>query len=202
MTRSAPPAPAILYLHGFISSPRSAKARLLADYLGAHHPDWRCRIPALPEEPAGAFAAAEAALREELGAGAAPIGLVGSSMGGFYATVLAGRYGLRAVVVNPAVRPERHLREHLGEHVNPYSGRRFTLDESHVAELEALAPAPPAGPDIWLLAQTGDEVLDYRDAVTFYAGCRQTVEPGGDHAFRGFERYLPDIIKFLQCAAE
>lgn len=196
------PDTSILYLHGFISSPQSAKARSLSAYLGAHQPRWHCVIPALPEEPGRAFALAEAALQREREAGHNVLGVVGSSMGGFHATVLAERYGLRAVVINPAVRPHRHLARYLGEHDNPYTGRRFTIDQRHIAELEALEPPPPADPNIWLLAQRGDEVLDCRDAVSFYAGCRQTVEEGGDHAFQGFDRYLPAIIKFLQCGAE
>lgn len=198
---SASPAPCVLYLHGFISSPQSAKARAVVACAQALRPPLRVRVPALPEEPGRALAAAEVALQEELAAGAAPLGLIGSSMGGFYATVLAQRYGLRAVLVNPAVNPQRYVRNHLGEHVNPYSGRRFRLDHSHVAELEALAPAAIAAPErLWLLAQTGDAVLDYRAAVDFYAGCRQTVESGGDHHFQGFERHLPAILNFLQCA--
>jgi uncharacterized protein len=192
----------ILYLHGFLSSPQSVKARLLGDYLAAQQTPLHYAVPALPEEPGRALAAASAALAVERDAGRA-VGLVGSSMGGFYATVLAQRHGLRAVLVNPSVLPHRYLHRYLGEMVNPYSGRRFTLDQRHVAELEAMAPGGIDHPDrLWLLAQSGDEVLDYRDAVNFYAGCRQTVEAGGDHMFQGFDRYLPDIIKFLQCAPE
>jgi len=196
------PTPTLLYLHGFISSPQSAKARLVADYIATNFPAWRCRIPALPEQPGRALAAAEAALLEARAAGGEPLGLIGSSMGGFYATLLAVRHGLRAVLINPAVRPHRLLSHYLGEHDNPYTGRRFTLDERDVAELAALSTAPPASANLWLLAQRGDEVLDCEDAINFYAGCRQTVEPGGNHAFQGFARYLPDIVKFLQCRPE
>ncbi len=195
--------PSLIYLHGFLSGPGTVKAQALGDYLRAQNMAVTYRVPALPEEPDRALAAAETVLREELAAGPAPIGLIGSSMGGFYATILAERYGLRAVLINPAVQPHRHIHQYLGEIVNPYSGRRFTLDQSHVNALAAMQPAVPAHPErLWLLAQTGDEVLDYREAVAFYAGCRQTVEPGGDHRFQGFERYLPDLIKFLQCAPE
>lgn len=191
-------APAIIYLHGFLSSPLSAKARLLAAYLAAQTRPLHYCVPALPEEPARALAAAEAALLEQRAAGAAPIGLIGSSMGGFYATVLALRYGLRAVLINPSVLPQRRIEQLFGEHENPYSGRRFALDASHAAELAAMAPPQIAQCDkFWLLAQCGDEVLDYREAVQFYAGCKQTVEPGGDHQFQGFERFLPEVVDFL-----
>jgi predicted esterase YcpF (UPF0227 family) len=46
----------------------------------------------------------------------------------------------------------------------------------------------------WLLAETGDEVLDYRDAVAFYAGARQDVRPGGDHSLQGFGGFMPAIV--------
>jgi uncharacterized protein len=194
---------ALIYLHGFLSGPGTVKAQQLGSYLREHAIPVSLRIPALPEEPARAFAAAETALAQARAEGHTSIGLVGSSMGGFYATILAMREGLRAVLINPAVQPHRHIHQYLGEIVNPYSGRRFTLDHTDVDALAAMAPAALEFPErLWLLAQTGDEVLDYREAVAFYAGCKQTVEPGGDHRFQGFERYLPDLVKFLQCAPE
>jgi predicted esterase YcpF (UPF0227 family) len=190
--------PAIVYLHGFLSSPQSAKARQLGDFLRTHKPAVDYVVPALPEEPGRGLAAAEQAILALRDAGVQPIGLVGSSMGGFYATVLAQRHGLRAVLVNPSVAPQRRIRMFYGEHVNPYSDRRFTLDANHAAELAAMAPATLDRPgDFWLLAQAGDEVLDYSEAERFYAGCRQTIEPGGDHQFQGFERHLPALFDFL-----
>lgn len=189
---------AIVYLHGFLSSPQSAKARLTGDFLRGRNPDVDYVVPALPEEPARALAAAEQSVLELQRAGAQSIGLIGSSMGGFYATVLALRHGLRAVVVNPSVAPQYRIRWFFGPQVNPYSGRHFTLDDSHAAELASMAPAAiDRVDDFWLLAQRGDEVLDYREAERFYAGCRQTIEPGGDHQFQGFERHLPAVLEFL-----
>lgn len=196
-------APVIIYLHGFLSSPQSAKARATAAYLRERERMSGSRVfyqvPALPEEPELALAAAEHAVTAQRAARAPSIGLIGSSMGGFYATVLAQRHGLRAVLVNPSVAPQRSIRRYLGQSiVNPYSGREFALDERHAAELAQMAPSAPTNPDdFWLLAQRGDEVLDYREAELFYAGCRQTIEPGGDHQFQGFERHLPAIVDFL-----
>lgn len=192
--------PAIVYLHGFLSSPQSHKAQLLGDFLRSTHSSVDYLVPALPEEPALALAAAEQAVLELCRTGAQPVGLVGSSMGGFYATVLALRHGLRTVLVNPSVAPQHRIRWFFGPQVNPYSGRHFVLDASHAAELAAMAPAaidPDRRDDFWLLAQCGDEVIDYREAERFYAGCRQTIEPGGDHQFQGFERHLPALLEFL-----
>ncbi len=192
----------LVYLHGFLSSPRSVKAQQLVRFIGAGQLPLECVVPELPEEPHRAIAVAEKAIvlaREKH----STVGILGSSMGGFYATSLAERHGLRAVLINPSVRPhlrmERHIRDSGGEMVNPYTGRRFTLDQRDIAALASMVPAQLTQPEkYWLLAQTGDEVLDYREAVDYYAGCRQTIENGGDHSFQGFERFLPDIVKFLQ----
>jgi predicted esterase YcpF (UPF0227 family) len=190
--------PVIIYLHGFLSSPQSAKARLTADYLAAYLPSAHYCVPALPEEPALALRAAETAVLEQRALNNAPIGLIGSSMGGFYATVLAQRYGLRTVLINPSVLPHQRIQQFFGENINPYSGRRFSLNASHATDLERMAPDIIARAELfWLLVQSGDTVLDYREAVQFYAACKQTVEEGGDHQFQGFERHLPQIVEFL-----
>lgn len=191
--------PVFIYLHGFLSSPGTLKARQLGEYLCAQAIPADLRIPSLPDEAPLALAAAEATLRSAL-ATTAHVALLGSSMGGFYATILAQRYDLRAVLINPAVAPQRLIHRYLGRNRNPYTGREFTLDETQMALLEAMQPQLLKPDLFWLLAQTGDEVLDYREAVAFYARCKQTVEAGGDHQFRGFERHLPALIKFLQCA--
>ncbi len=192
----------IVYLHGFLSGPGTTKAQLLREYLHAQNLPIELWVPALPEEPARALAAAQAAVQEAMARTAGPVGVVGSSMGGFYATILAERFALSAVLVNPAVYPQDLIQDYLGEIVNPYSGRRFVLDQSDVASIVAMTPVSTDRARLWLLVQTGDEVLDYRRAVDFYAGHRQTVVEGGDHRFAGFDQYLPEIINFLQCAPE
>lgn len=190
--------PIIIYLHGFLSSPGTFKASQCADYLRAQVLPIDFRIPLLRDEAPLAFAAAENVVRSAREQ-SDTVALIGSSMGGFYATILAQRYRLRAALINPAVAPHRLLHRHLGANRNPYTGHEFVLDATHAAYLEQIAPAAIAAPQLfWLLAQTGDEVLDYRDAVEFYAGCKQTIEAGGDHQFQNFERYLPELINFLQ----
>ena len=185
----------LIYLHGFLSSPLSAKATLTRDYLAAHHPALQFQVPPLPDHPEPALKAAAVAVESALRTG--PVGLIGSSMGGFLATVLAERYGLRAVLVNPSVRPHLRIHRYFGANTNPYTGHQFVLDEHHAQWLQQTQPATFDPEHYWLLVQTGDEVLDYREAVEFYAGCRQTVEPDGNHQFVGFERYLPDLVDFL-----
>ena len=185
----------LIYLHGFLSSPLSAKAVLTRDYLSRNYPAIELCVPLLPDYPEQALAAADAAVREALTVGR--VGLIGSSMGGYFATILAERHDLRAVLVNPSARPHRRIPLMYGEQRNPYTGHRFTLDESHSRWLENTLPASISPDRYWLLTQMDDEVLDYREAVEFYAGCRQTIEPGGNHQFPGFERYLPEIVEFL-----
>ena len=127
--------------------------------------------------------------------------LVGSSLGGFYATHLAERFGARAVLINPAIRPYDDLRSYLGRQTNLYSGETFEVTEAHFDELAALAVERITRPErYWLLVQTGDEVLDYRQSVGFYAGAFQSVEGGGDHAFQRFASWIPAILRFAGIA--
>ena len=122
---------------------------------------------------------------------------VGSSLGSFYATHLAEAYDAKAVLINPAVHPDRNLAPYLGAQRNPYTGDAYELTAEHFAELSALRVARIARPQRYLLlVQTGDEVLDYRVAVAFYAGAWQFVQGGGDHAFHDFAAQIPVILRF------
>ena len=183
----------IVYLHGFNSSPASGKARQLGEYMAAlgQAGDYFC--PALPNSPREAIALIEAGLAPQRG----PVTLVGSSLGGFYATHLAEKHGWKAVLVNPAVHANLLLRGALGPQTHWHTGETWELTEAHLAELAALdVPAITRPERYLLLAQTGDEVLDYRDAVAYYAGAAQIIEGGGDHGFAGFERHFATILDF------
>ena len=182
----------IVYLHGFNSSPQSFKARLVAEAFAAcgRAGDYAC--PALPPQPAAAIALASAVI-EQLGATA----LIGSSLGGYYATHLAERFGLTAVLVNPAVRPYALLADHLGPQKNFHTGAAYELTREDVEALRVLDVAAVTRPERYLLmVTTGDEVLDYRQAVAKYRGSPQVVIEGGDHAFRDFGAHLPAVFDF------
>lgn len=184
----------LFYIHGFNSSPQSAKARLLARAV-ADKPHVRYQVPTLPYDPARAIATLQTAVADCL---PERVGLIGSSMGGFYGTFIAERLDLPLVLVNPAVRPFELLQDYLGENENIYTGEKYSFTEQHIQQLRELDVVPVTSVQRYLLlTQTGDEVLDYRQGVTKYAGCRQIVEQGGSHGFDGFEQHLQTIFSFF-----
>ncbi len=183
----------LIYLHGFNSSPGSHKAQMLKRYMQERGLGEQYRCPALPHLPQRAMAMAEAEIakypRES-------ITLVGSSLGGFYATYLAERHDLRAVLINPAVYPHEDLRAYLGVQRNLYTGRQYELTEDHLRQWEKLH-LPTVRPQRYLLlVETGDEVLDYRQAVEKYRGARQIVVQGGDHSLTSFPEHMPLVLEF------
>lgn len=194
-----PAPPAILYLHGFRSSPASAKAQQLVAAVDALPAETRPRlhVPQVDTSPAHAMQQMSTWITANVESPETTLTIVGSSLGGFYATHLAERFGAKAVLVNPAIRPYEDLRPYIGEQTNMYTGAKFVVTREHFEELERLAVRRITRPGrYWLLVQTGDEVLDYREAVAFYAGAWQLVIGGGDHAFQGFDEQIPAILRF------
>jgi predicted esterase YcpF (UPF0227 family) len=183
----------IIYLHGFRSSPQSNKAQRLKAHmaaLGLGHLFW---CEQLPPSPRAAIALAE----RQIATAATPATVVGSSLGGYYATHLAEKHRLRAVLVNPAVVAHLSLAEFVGTQTNLYSGETFNFKPEYIDELRAIeVPRISRPQDFLLLAETGDEVLDYRLAVAKYAGARQVVLAGGDHSFTRWEDYLDTVLEF------
>jgi uncharacterized protein len=183
----------LVYLHGFNSSPDSRKTQALKQYLASIGEADRYHCPKLPHRPAQAMAEVEALL-DALG----DAGLIGSSLGGFYANHLAEKRGGKAVLINPAVRADRLLLPYVGPQTNLYTGEQYDFTTAHVADLSSLVPVHPLSvARYWLLVETGDETLDYRTAVAHYAGSRQTVIEGGDHGFQSWDRLLPDVVEWL-----
>jgi uncharacterized protein len=183
----------IVYLHGFRSSPASHKVQQLAAHMAVRGLGDKLWCGQLPVSPRAAVALAEEAIARSP---AAPT-LVGSSLGGFYATWLAEKHGLRAVLINPAVVAYLSLAEFVGPQTNLYTGETFDFTLGHVAEIESFEVARITRPQrYWLLAETGDELLDYRQAVSKYAGARQTIIQGGDHGFQHFGDFLDPILAF------
>ncbi|MFA0413615.1 esterase YqiA [Vibrio renipiscarius] len=186
----------LLYIHGFNSSPLSHKANVMVQYCADNRPDIKVVVPQLPCFPQQA-AECLMSLIEQYQQDY-QIGLVGSSLGGYLSMWLNAQFGFKAVVVNPAIKPYELLLDYLGEQENPYTHEHYVLQAHHIEELKALDVTQLKNPsDFWLLQQTEDEVLDYRQAVEKFVLAKQTVEIGGDHSFVDFERYPEQIIQFL-----
>ncbi|AKP88134.1 YqiA/YcfP family alpha/beta fold hydrolase [Achromobacter ruhlandii] len=194
----------ILYLHGFRSSPTSFKARMMADAMAARglERDWAC--PQLPASPREAIDLALGIAHRQLAGAADPRALtvIGSSLGGFYATWLAEQLGCKAVLLNPAVEAARDLATQVGEHRMYHSDAPFQFLPEYVAELAALHVGRVTQPErYFLVAATGDEVLDWREMRDRYAGCRQRIVQGSDHGLSDFADWMPEVLEFALGAA-
>ncbi|HZV92266.1 MAG TPA: YqiA/YcfP family alpha/beta fold hydrolase [Caldimonas sp.] len=190
----------LLYLHGFRSSPKSTKARMMAAWMREHRPGviWAC--PQLPPSPCEAMACIDAAVAAWPLAGMA---VIGSSLGGFYATVLAERNGCRAVVLNPAVDPARDLADRVGEQKSWHDDDTFFFRPGYIDELRAMAPPPSlTRPDRYFaVIAKGDELLSWREMKSRYAGSDGVLIEGSDHALSDFADHLPAVVRFLQLGA-
>ena len=183
-----------LYIHGFNSSPASVKSRQLHAWLESRGRGGEFHCPALSHWPREAMHQLEALVH---GTDPASVVLVGSSLGGFYATWLAEQHGCRAVLVNPAITPHIGLEAFLGSQTNLYSGERYELTREHLAQMAAYHVASPIRPERYLLVvTTGDELLDWRIATARHAGSPHIVVQGSDHGFPEFERYIDDVVRF------
>lgn len=184
----------ILYLHGFRSSPASYKARVVAQRMAVlgHAADLIC--PQLPASPQAAMALALSLVED---VPASELAVIGSSLGGFYATFLAEQRACRAVLVNPSVDPLKNLANAVGITTAWHSDEPFEFRQEYIGQLADLKIARISDPSrYFLLAATGDEVLDYRDMTAHYAGSRQHVIAGGDHAVSNFEVYVDAVLGF------
>lgn len=183
----------IIYLHGFISSPASKKARALQTYMEARGLGGQFACPALPDAPQAAVELIEATYARH--SAQAPT-FVGSSLGGFYATWFAEKYDRRAVLINPAIRPDLGLAAYLGPQRNLYTSEAFELTRAHLSGWRALVVDRVDPERYLLLLETGDEVLDWREAARKYEGARSVIRDGGDHTLQSFPEHLPRILAF------
>ncbi|MEI6897641.1 MAG: YqiA/YcfP family alpha/beta fold hydrolase [Psychromonas sp.] len=185
----------LLSLHGFHSSPESLKARQLANYIKKQHPEITYICPQLPCLPEQMWQLIELIFVEHT---QDRIAVVGSSLGGYLATKVAEVYKSKVVLINPAVTSYLLLQTYAGAQRHPYTGESYQINNSYINQLKELNVEKVSAPqNTWVLLQQGDEVLDYQQAMLKYQGCKITCETGGEHSFIGFERFIPDIIKFL-----
>jgi predicted esterase YcpF (UPF0227 family) len=185
----------LLSLHGFHSSPESLKARQLAEYLTIYHPEITFLCPQLPCLPGHMWQLIESIFKQHK---EDEISVLGSSLGGYLATKVSEVFKVKAILVNPAVTPYFLLKAYAGKQIHPCTDEPYFIDKQYMSALKMLDVDRVSAPkNSWVLLQQGDEVLDYQQAMTKYQGCKITCEKEGDHSFIGFERFIPDIIKFL-----
>jgi predicted esterase YcpF (UPF0227 family) len=185
----------LLYLHGFNSSPQSKKAIETERWLQLNAPNIKFFCPQLSPYASRVMQSLAELIEAYL---PQPVYLVGSSMGGFFATCLSEQYNLPAVLINPAVNPGSGLHSWLGENSNFMTGERWVFEPRHIEEYNDLNPQQIKRlANYKILLQTGDEVLDYRHAQNRYKGCAIETEVGGNHSFVDYQQHLPAILKFL-----
>lgn len=186
------PETSLLYIHGFNSSPASHKAGLLREMFERAGCAERLITPALPPSPRQAMAELDAAI-----ASAGPVALLGSSLGGFYAAWLAEHHDLKAVLINPAVRPWLLLDKYTGIQHNYHTGEAYQFNPAWLEELRHYEVADISKPDNQLLlTQTGDETLNWEDGWDYYGDCHRYCGLGGSHAFDNFDAFIPLILRF------
>ena len=190
----------ILYLHGFRSSPQSFKACLIGERMRSlgHAAQYLCpQLPASPNEAIGL--ASDIVCKFPAG----EITLIGSSLGGYYATYLAERFDCRAVLLNPAVKPLRDLEQYVGVSTAYHSNERFEFKREYIDQLQELGVARITRPErYFLIAATGDEVLDWREMVAHYPDTKQHVIEGSDHGISEFEQYIDEVLAFCGVGSE
>jgi len=189
----------LIYIHGFNSSPDSFKASMLRKFAASMDLSDTFLVPELSSIPSVAIQQLENlvqahALQENNND--SQVCLIGSSLGGYYATWLAEKYGFRAVLVNPAVRPFELFEDFLGVNQNIYTGEKYELTSEHLQQLLELDVEITQPDRYLLLLQTGDEILDYKIAIEKYAAVPTIVEEGGGHEFMGFDRHLETVLAF------
>jgi uncharacterized protein len=185
----------LLYLHGFRSSPKSFKAQRLLAWLAAHRPEVQAWCPQLPPSPRAAMAL----VREGIAGWPPSAAVLGSSLGGFYATAVAEATGWPVVLLNPAVDPARDLAAYIGEQTAFHTPEEhFVFRPEYVDELRALTlPAITKPERYFAVIAKGDELLDWREMSARYAGASIRLVEGSDHALSDFDDHLPSILRFL-----
>jgi predicted esterase YcpF (UPF0227 family) len=188
----------LLYIHGFNSSPESHKASILKQWLAQQHPEIIYEVPYLKPYPAESIAQLEAII-ERYSVKNEIIGLMGSSLGGFYAAYLAEKYHLRAVLINPSIRPFELLGKYIGENKNFYNDDHYLFEQKHVDELKTFfVPQHTHPKNLLLMVQTGDEALNFGEATAKYVASQNIIEYGGDHGFTNFDRWFTYTLQFLK----
>lgn len=184
----------ILYIHGFNSSPQSMKSELTKQYIEHHNLAVNFHCPQVASSPNAALAQ----LLEIIASRPNENWLfMGSSLGGYFSTYLAEKFECKAVLINPAIKPYELLSDYLGEQTNPYTGEVYQVTPSYINDLKKLEQQKILKKHYMVMVQTGDEVLDYQQAVDKFQSSQLIVQQGGDHSFINYQAMLPAIMAFF-----
>lgn len=182
----------LLYIHGFASSARSAKAQVLRRHFDEVYAPSLSHIPTLAMETLEEFIRALPSDRTS-----APL-LVGSSLGGYYALYLSQRFGLPAVLINPVVKLAKPLDRVVGTNSHYFDGSHFEFTAGHLESLGRYACPNPATDNLLLMVQLGDELIDHRATLDLLPGARLDIEEGGSHGYENFESKMALIRRFAE----
>ncbi len=207
----------LIYLHGFRSSSRSKKAGDLAAALLHVHADWELITPDLSPDPAVAMAQI-GAITARCGDPAQNITLIGSSLGGFYAHVVAETLACRAVLLNPSLHPDLTLAAHVGTQTNWHSDEQFLFSADHLEILRSLQPQKKpqvnneqgatdaadlpviANARYLIVVEMGDELLNHNETLAAFPTCQSIVIDGGNHDLLSFPKHLGAVLRFAGLA--
>jgi uncharacterized protein len=188
----------VLYLHGFRSSPQSSKAVMIGQALATLGVHYEC--PALDIAPRIAMQQIKAVIDTCL-KDADTIGLIGSSLGGFYASYVMEthpqRAQFKAALLNPAPWPARDLKDYVGDLPAWHSGEVLTFRDQYLDDLGAMEVGLTAPERYLLVAATGDELLDWKEMVARYPGVTPHIIQGSDHGLSDFDQHWPVVRDFL-----
>lgn len=194
----------LLYIHGFLSSPQSEKAVQVKNWLSDHRPHIKFICPLLTPYPGDTRETLEGLVENAMMTSTATVYLMGSSLGGFWATWLVEKYNLKAVLINPAVTLSLFNQGYINTPLKNYHTddiyelTESDIDEFHRVNVESISRTQ----NYFVMLQTGDDVLDYRLAVNKYAGCKQLIEEGGHHSFTKFDSKIELALNFLEASNE
>jgi predicted esterase YcpF (UPF0227 family) len=188
----------IIYIHGFGSSGMGGKAMQFREYFASkNEPFLSPSLSYIPELAIDTL--------EQLITSCDDVTLMGSSLGGYYSIYLAEKYGLKCVLINPAVESSRTLSRMINEQKdakNYYDDSRFTWDEPYIDMLKKYYVTSVKHGKYMLLLQKGDDVLDYREVVAKIPHARLILEEGGSHPFEAVERHFDTIHSFLRTTSK
>ena len=185
----------VLYFHGFASSSDSKKAKVFKKYISSLNKSIKVIVPDLNNN----FKDAVEEINQLIKTNQKPVAFVGSSLGGYYAAYFSSLNKAKAVLINPATPPLKGFDMYLGKNINYSTGEKFTLTKKDIQFLRSISFKSYGNhKNTIVLVESGDEVLDYIDAYTYFKGSHVEIEFGGNHSYESLQKNLEKIRYFLE----